>query len=479
MRILKGSNPLHEEHDHWINITRITEHQPALTMVVGNSRDGAALCDGFALFHKSCLLTGEYFGTFDPVPRFRNIKKRPRQPSYDQRTDMEIDKTGAEADTQQHEKTGDTGGDGSCEEQEWAQDPVQCSLSSEDLAQLSALTHVPTPVVWTCEVKSLRRRADRSGAEYLGRVAEQWAAVSRGDWPSIFAEDAESALDPIAPLRPDLQSLALHASLLDRRVADETEFDCSDPEIRDEVHSRAVSKGRKLAAYLSIQRRLREGWTNHKKLSVKDAEGEGGEAYVQQAQHFLSFVKAHNDNLDKMRMLLLNGEEGGAGTGAMRSLIPGLAAELHPLLCASIGAEVVELHSTPADPNALLQRSQRLSLYVVFRKDARPQQGRLYTEPGAASKEGAMEETAFDFSLTPLHELPASKWGVQHRHPAAQTVDAALLARRVKHDVWLDRKAGTYRPEVEHFQRFLAAHAKHLERFKSLLDSPDDLSKSS
>jgi hypothetical protein len=248
-------------------------------LITGCSRDGADLCDGFGLFRRSRYFVDE---NSSGIPEHERLWRKHRPRPRPVRTVSGIT---AQCDVAEkvHEEVREEDEKARREAEECDDDPVQCSLGAEQLEELSHSAGVPVQAVWDCEVKGPRLQADRQGLTYFTRLEEKWATVSRGAWPSIFAEDAEAALDPVQPLRAALESLVHHSTLLDRRCADETQFDHSEPGIDDELYSLAVQRARKQPSYQRLQRRLREGWT-HKRLSVCTDVAEG--EYVEQAEHF-------------------------------------------------------------------------------------------------------------------------------------------------------------------------------------------------
>jgi hypothetical protein len=281
-----------------------TKDAPPITLITGGSRDGADLCDGFGLFRRSRYFVDE---NSSGIPDYEKLwRKRP--PPRFLRTVNSITAASAGVEAVAEDVAEEVHEEERLEEDEQARseaeecdnDPVQCSFGGEELEELSQVVGVPVQTVWDCEVKGPRLRADRQGLTYFTRMEEKWATVSRGAWPSIFAEDVDAALDPVQPLRPALERLAQHCTLLDRRCADETQFDHSEPGIDDTLHCLAVQRARKQQPYQRLQRRLREGWT-HKKQSVCTNVVDG--AYIEQAEHFRRFVKAHNANVAAMREL--------------------------------------------------------------------------------------------------------------------------------------------------------------------------------
>jgi hypothetical protein len=277
-----------------------TKNATPITLITGCSRDGAGLCDGFGLFRRSRYFVDE---NGSGIPDYEKLwRKRPPPRSLRTVNSITAASDGVEDEAEQvQERVQEQHEYARREKEECDNDPVQCSLGAEDLEELSQVVGAPVRAVWDCEVKGPRLRADRQGLTYFTRLEEKWATVSRGAWPSIFAEDAEAALYPVQPLRAALESLVHHSTLLDRRCADETQFDHSEPGINDGLHYLAVLRTRKQQPYQRLQRRLREGWTHRRQSVCTDG---ADRAYIEQTEHFRRFVKAHNANVATMRELL-------------------------------------------------------------------------------------------------------------------------------------------------------------------------------
>jgi hypothetical protein len=265
-----------------------------MTIITGDSRDGSGHLHAFDLFRKSAFFRREYLhkdALRQEMPR--RIPRPWKESDYlwpvvsSGRVDDCLYKPAPVRDLMAEEDS--------------ALDPVTCRFTKEETAALGKALDVTAAMVWECDAWGTRRSSDRSGAAYFDRLSKKWAYITRAG--------GEHALDATLPRPADSPStrtlrILHHASALDRRIADPTEFDFGHPEVQDERHAAAVQLARTRTGYARLQRSVND----RARTSIRENRG----VFTPIVRPFLDFLRAHNENSQRFQDLLSSaGQSGG------------------------------------------------------------------------------------------------------------------------------------------------------------------------